>query len=352
MIGEATGVASLSYRPPYGVFSLAGLRLARERWAPLLWSQWGRDWERRATPSTIAARATRGLGPGSVVLLHDSDAYSAAGSWRQTVAALPAVLDAGARDRRAVRHGEPVDVAADAFGEARRRPPAELGGRPLGRGLAELQVDRAVGAVLDRDLRDELSDGVCDLADADELVADQVVDAAGAGRREPGDHSLGEILDVDELPGGAAVAGDRQRRARLRLRDERRHDRGGPGTRAVGDAEAEDRRREPVHRLVGAAVHLARELRRRVEVRRQDERCVLVVRLGAGRVAVDPDRACVEEPLEPFRAGGLEQVEGAADVDGVGFARARRRPGSRLPSPRGGRSRRSPRPPRGLRRRR
>ena len=32
-IGEATGQASLSYRPPYGVFSLAGLRLARERWS-------------------------------------------------------------------------------------------------------------------------------------------------------------------------------------------------------------------------------------------------------------------------------------------------------------------------------
>ena len=95
-IGEATGTASRSYRPPYGVFSLAGLRLARERWEPLLWSHWGRDWETRATPSSIAARATRGLRPGAVVLLHDSDAYSAAESWRQTVAALPAVLEAGA----------------------------------------------------------------------------------------------------------------------------------------------------------------------------------------------------------------------------------------------------------------
>ena len=94
VIGEATGCESLSYRPPYGVFSLAGLRLARERWAPLLWSHWGRDWEAKATPSSIAAHATRGLGPGAVVLLHDSDAYSAAASWRQTSAALPAVLDA------------------------------------------------------------------------------------------------------------------------------------------------------------------------------------------------------------------------------------------------------------------
>jgi peptidoglycan-N-acetylglucosamine deacetylase len=106
VIGEVTGAASLSYRPPYGVFSLAGLRLARERWQPLLWSQWGRDWEARATAASIAALATRGLGAGSVVLLHDSDAYSVAGSWRQTVAALPAVLNA------ALATGEPLVTAS------------------------------------------------------------------------------------------------------------------------------------------------------------------------------------------------------------------------------------------------
>jgi peptidoglycan/xylan/chitin deacetylase (PgdA/CDA1 family) len=102
VIGEAAGRVSRSYRPPYGVFSLAGLRLARRRWEPLLWSRWGRDWEARATPSSIAARAARALGPGDVVLLHDSDAYSAAGSWRQTAAALPAVLEA------ALATGEPL----------------------------------------------------------------------------------------------------------------------------------------------------------------------------------------------------------------------------------------------------
>jgi peptidoglycan/xylan/chitin deacetylase (PgdA/CDA1 family) len=106
VIGEATGAASTSYRPPYGVFSLAGLEIARERWAPLLWTRWGRDWEARATAESIARRATRNLGPRDVILLHDADFYSVEGSWRKTVAALPAVLD------QALATGEPLVAAS------------------------------------------------------------------------------------------------------------------------------------------------------------------------------------------------------------------------------------------------
>lgn len=94
-IGEATGRTPRAYRPPYGVFSTAGLALARRRgWLPLLWSKWGRDWEARATPEGIARRATAGLSAGDVVLLHDADHYSSEGSWRRTVGALPLVLAA------------------------------------------------------------------------------------------------------------------------------------------------------------------------------------------------------------------------------------------------------------------
>ncbi|HUA74536.1 MAG TPA: polysaccharide deacetylase family protein [Solirubrobacteraceae bacterium] len=94
-IGDATGVAPALYRPPYGVLNAAALRLARKRgWRTLLWSHWGRDWERRATPGSITARVTDGAGPGSVLLLHDADDYSAPGSWRNTVQALPRVLAA------------------------------------------------------------------------------------------------------------------------------------------------------------------------------------------------------------------------------------------------------------------
>ncbi|HLL91920.1 MAG TPA: polysaccharide deacetylase family protein [Solirubrobacteraceae bacterium] len=93
-IESSTGRSPRLYRPPYGVLNAAALRLARRRgWRTLLWSHWGRDWEARATPTSIALRVTSGAGEGAVLLLHDADDYSAAGSWRRTVQALPRVLD-------------------------------------------------------------------------------------------------------------------------------------------------------------------------------------------------------------------------------------------------------------------
>ena len=93
-VTAAAGVEPRLYRPPHGVFSLAGLRLIRAlELQPLLWSKWGRDWERRATPETITARVTGGLEAGDVVLLHDADHYSAHGSWRATAAAIGLIAD-------------------------------------------------------------------------------------------------------------------------------------------------------------------------------------------------------------------------------------------------------------------
>jgi peptidoglycan-N-acetylglucosamine deacetylase len=93
-IEDLTGRSPVLYRPPYGVLNASALRLARRRgWRTLLWSEWGRDWEAGATPSSIAARVSAGASAGSVLLLHDADDYSAPGSWQRTVAALPQVLD-------------------------------------------------------------------------------------------------------------------------------------------------------------------------------------------------------------------------------------------------------------------
>lgn len=91
----AAGQTPRCYRPPYGVFSGGALALVRQRgWQPVLWSKWGRDWTRRATEATIARNAVGGLVRGDIVLLHDADHYSATDSWRNTVAALPRVLEA------------------------------------------------------------------------------------------------------------------------------------------------------------------------------------------------------------------------------------------------------------------
>lgn len=104
LVEELAGTAPSRYRPPYGIFSPAALAEARRRdWTALLWSAWGRDWRAGATAASIAVRATRSLRAGDVVLLHDADHYSAAGSWRRTADALPRILDAlAARDLRAV----------------------------------------------------------------------------------------------------------------------------------------------------------------------------------------------------------------------------------------------------------
>jgi peptidoglycan-N-acetylglucosamine deacetylase len=93
-IEEASGQAIADYRPPYGIFSGTGLRAIRSRgWRPVLWSQWGRDWTRRATAESISRKATAGIRPGDIVLLHDADFYSARNSWERTASALPRILD-------------------------------------------------------------------------------------------------------------------------------------------------------------------------------------------------------------------------------------------------------------------
>lgn len=93
-IEEAGGQAIADYRPPYGIFSAATLgAVLRQGWRPVLWSRWGRDWDRRATPESIARRSSAGIEAGDIVLLHDADYYSAPGSWVRTAAALPLILD-------------------------------------------------------------------------------------------------------------------------------------------------------------------------------------------------------------------------------------------------------------------
>jgi peptidoglycan/xylan/chitin deacetylase (PgdA/CDA1 family) len=92
-IEDATGAKVSWHRPPYGIYSASGLRAVRAAGLhQLLWSRWGKDWRRFTTPERIAARATRRLGTGDVILLHDADFYSAHDSHRRTAQALPTIM--------------------------------------------------------------------------------------------------------------------------------------------------------------------------------------------------------------------------------------------------------------------
>ncbi|CAB4347253.1 unannotated protein [freshwater metagenome] len=93
-IGELTGQRPRFHRPPLGIYSYPGLKIARRLGLePLLWSRWGRDWSAKSSAASITEMVTADLTPGDVLLLHDADWYSDAGCWRNTVAALPSILE-------------------------------------------------------------------------------------------------------------------------------------------------------------------------------------------------------------------------------------------------------------------
>ncbi len=93
IIEEVSARTTRLFRPPHGVFNLASwIEASRLEWERVLWTRWGRDWEVRATPGSIADRIGHPEA-GDVLLLHDSDRYAAPGSWRHTLGALPTVLE-------------------------------------------------------------------------------------------------------------------------------------------------------------------------------------------------------------------------------------------------------------------
>ncbi|MCZ7664727.1 MAG: polysaccharide deacetylase family protein [Thermoleophilia bacterium] len=94
VIRSATGVAPRLARPPYGVFTVGDLIMARRHGLRLVyWTRWGRDWEADASGGSIADLASRDLCGGEIILLHDADHYAVPGSWRRTADALPEILE-------------------------------------------------------------------------------------------------------------------------------------------------------------------------------------------------------------------------------------------------------------------
>jgi len=72
---EGCRVSPRWYRPTYGQLTGSTLVAARlQGWGLVLWSAWGREWT-TSDPARVVANVSRGLGPGAIVLLHDSDRF-------------------------------------------------------------------------------------------------------------------------------------------------------------------------------------------------------------------------------------------------------------------------------------
>ena len=91
-IRDATGASPRYFRAPHGLRNPWVAPVARELNQRLVgWTLgvWDTD---RPGADVIAERVRRGVRPGSIVLLHDGDAYDANGDRLQTAAALPAII--------------------------------------------------------------------------------------------------------------------------------------------------------------------------------------------------------------------------------------------------------------------
>jgi peptidoglycan/xylan/chitin deacetylase (PgdA/CDA1 family) len=102
-ITATTGQRPRWFRPPYGVLTAGSLRSGRRLGlTPVLWTAWGRDWE-RTTAERVVDTLRPGLRSGATLLLHDSDCTATPGSWTATAAALPLLAEELAGRGLAVR---------------------------------------------------------------------------------------------------------------------------------------------------------------------------------------------------------------------------------------------------------
>jgi peptidoglycan/xylan/chitin deacetylase (PgdA/CDA1 family) len=98
LLAEVCGQPPSWYRPPYGVLTMAALVTARRLgMTAVLWTAWGRDWTRYATPASVLKTVTASLRGGGTILLHDSDSTAFPGCWKATLGALPALIHATRR---------------------------------------------------------------------------------------------------------------------------------------------------------------------------------------------------------------------------------------------------------------
>jgi peptidoglycan/xylan/chitin deacetylase (PgdA/CDA1 family) len=107
LVATAAGRSPRYFRPPYGVLTADAALAARSAGLrPVIWTAWGQDWTAEATAASVLSSLDGGIRGGirggATLLLHDADAYAAAGAWRATLAATPALLDRCAESGLAV----------------------------------------------------------------------------------------------------------------------------------------------------------------------------------------------------------------------------------------------------------
>jgi peptidoglycan/xylan/chitin deacetylase (PgdA/CDA1 family) len=96
VIGDATGLRPVWSRPPAGVRTPGYFRACRALGLRTIqWSVAGFDWHGRPAVS-IAHHVSQGIDAGGIILLHDATDHGGPDGRAETVAALPAVLDAAA----------------------------------------------------------------------------------------------------------------------------------------------------------------------------------------------------------------------------------------------------------------
>ena len=90
----SVGVRARFYRPPYGLFSEPSYAACKHlEMEPVYWSSWAMDWETIAA-ERLAELVAEDLGPGAIVLLHDSARYATRDSVEETVRAIPLIAEA------------------------------------------------------------------------------------------------------------------------------------------------------------------------------------------------------------------------------------------------------------------
>jgi peptidoglycan/xylan/chitin deacetylase (PgdA/CDA1 family) len=95
VIEEAAGRPTKLFRAPYGRFTLTSwLEARRQGWQSVHFTRArvALDWGAQATPQSVIDNVGRPEA-GDILLLHDSDRYTAPGSWRVNLSALPVILE-------------------------------------------------------------------------------------------------------------------------------------------------------------------------------------------------------------------------------------------------------------------